>query len=298
MNVFITGAAGFIGGTIANRLLAAGHRVSGLVRNTEKADALAALGIAPIAGTLDDHDLLVREARAADAVINAANSDHRLAVEAMIEGLAGSGKPFLHTSGSSIVGDEAAGEPTDAVYDEDHLPVPRPDKAARVAIDDHIRAAAGQGVRSAVLCNTLIYGHGRGLSRDSVQLPTLLARARRTGVMRHVGRGLNIWSNVHIDDVADAYLLALEKAAPGAFYFIENGEASYRDMTAAIARVLNLGDPQPWPIDEAIAELGVGKAVYSLGSNSRVRGLRARPLLGWTPRQPAVLDWIANGMLG
>ena len=205
---------------------------------------------------------------------------------------------MLHTSGSSIVGDAAAGEPTAAIHDEDHLPAPRPDKAARVAIDDHVRAAAKAGVRSAVLCNTLIYGHGRGLSRDSVQLPTLLERARRTGVMRHIGRGLNIWSNVHIDDVADVYLLALEKTGPGAFYFIENGEASYRDMTVAMARVLGLGAPQPWPIEEAIAELGQATAVYSLGSNSRVRGARARQRLGWTPRQPSVLDWIARDMTG
>ncbi len=64
MNVFITGATGFIGGTIAARLLAAGHRVSGLVRNPAQADALAALGIAPVAGTLDDRDLLIAQAHA------------------------------------------------------------------------------------------------------------------------------------------------------------------------------------------------------------------------------------------
>ncbi len=229
-------------------------------------------------------------------MINAASSDHRGAIDALIDGLAGSGKPLLHTSGSSIVGDAAAGEPTAAVYDEDRLPVPHPDKAARVALDAHVRAAAKSGVRSVVLCNTLIYGHGRGLSRDSVQLPTLFERARRTGVMRHVGRGLNIWSHVHVDDVADAYLLALGKSPAGAFYFIANGEASFRDMTKAMAQVLGLGDPQPWPIEEAIAELGVGAAVYSLGSNSRVRGTRARTQLGWTPRAPMVRDWIVREM--
>src|SRR5690349_5189140 len=131
MNVFITGATGFIGGSVAQRLLAAGHRISGLVRNPAQADALAASGITPVAGTLDDHEVLAREARAADAVINAASSDHRGALDAFIEGLTGSGKVLLHTSGSSIVGDAAAGEPIDAVYDEDHLPTPRPDKAAR-----------------------------------------------------------------------------------------------------------------------------------------------------------------------
>ncbi|WP_162601017.1 NAD(P)H-binding protein, partial [Paraburkholderia sp. C35] len=99
MNIFITGASGFIGGSIAAGLVRAGHRVTGLIRNPDHAAELKRLGIEPIVGTLDDRDLLIAQAKAADAVINAASSDHRGAVEALIEGLAGSNKPFLHTSG-------------------------------------------------------------------------------------------------------------------------------------------------------------------------------------------------------
>jgi hypothetical protein len=49
-----------------------------------------------------------RDAR--DADVNAADSDHLGAVEALIGGLAGWGKPLLHTSGSSIVSGTANGE--------------------------------------------------------------------------------------------------------------------------------------------------------------------------------------------
>jgi nucleoside-diphosphate-sugar epimerase len=296
MKIFVTGAAGFIGGSIAARLAGAGHQVTGLVRKPEQLDELAKIGATGVVGTLNDRDLLIAQAQAADAVINAASSDNRAAVEAIIEALAGSGKVFLHTSGSSIVGDASGGEGTDQIYFEDQLPAPTPDKAARVAIDDLVLAAAGKGVRSAVLCNTLIYGHG-ALPRDSVQLPRLLKQARKSGVVRHVGRGLNIWSNVHIDDVVDLYLLALEKTEAGVFYFVESGEASFRDMTAAIARALNLGEPQDWPLDQAKEEWGYEMASYGLGSNSRVRGRRARTLLGWQPHRPSVLDWIAKDML-
>lgn len=296
MKIFVTGAAGFIGGSIAARLAGAGHQVTGLVRKPEQLDELAKIGVTGVVGTLNDRDLLIAQAQAADAVINAASSDNRAAVEAIIEALAGSGKVFLHTSGSSIVGDASGGEGTDNIYFEDRLPAPTPDKAARVAIDDLVLAAAGKGVRSAVLCNTLIYGHG-ALPRDSVQLPRLLKQARKSGVVRHVGRGLNIWSNVHIDDVVDLYLLALEKTEAGVFYFAESGEASFRDMTAAIARALNLGEPQDWPLDQAKEEWGYEMASYGLGSNSRVRGQRARTQLGWQPHRPPVLDWIAKDML-
>jgi nucleoside-diphosphate-sugar epimerase len=296
MKIFVTGAAGFIGGSIAAALVRKGHEVTGLARKPEQAQELAKIGVSAVIGDLNDRELLIAQAQAADAVINAASSDNRAAVEALIDGLSGTGKIFLHTSGSSIVGDASGGEGTDKIYHEDALPAPTPDKAARVAIDDLVLAAADKGIRSAVLCNTLIYGHG-ALPRDSVQLPRLLKQARKSGIVRHVGPGRNIWSNVHIDDVVDLYLLALEKTPAGTFYFVESGEASFREMSNAIAQALQLPPAQDWPLEQAKEEWGYEMASYGLGSNSRVRGQRARTLLGWAPRRPAVLDWIANDML-
>ena len=296
MKVFVTGAAGFIGGSIAAGLVKAGHEVTGLVRKPEQLEEVKKIGVTGILGTLNDRDLLIAQAQAADAVINAASSDNRAAVEAFIDALTGSGKVFLHTSGSSIVGDASGGEGTDKIYHEDNLPEPTADKAARVGIDRLVLDAANNGVRSAVLCNTLIYGHG-ALPRDSVQLPRLLKQARKSGIVRHVGSGRNIWSNVHIDDVVDLYLLALDKTQAGAFYFVESGEAAFRDMSAAIAKALNLGEAQDWPLEQAKEEWGYEMASYGLGSNSRVRGERARKQLGWQPHRPPVLDWIANDML-
>jgi nucleoside-diphosphate-sugar epimerase len=297
MNVFVTGAAGFIGGSIATGLIRAGHKVTGLVRSQDQADELRALGITPVIGTLDNSVLLAEQARAADAVINAASSDHRGAVEALLSALSGSNKVFLHTSGSSIVGDASGGKSSDVVYFEDKLPEPTVDKAARVAIDNLILAAAKDGVNSAVICNTLIYGHSLGVNRDSVQLPRLLKQARKSGVVRHVGPGQNIWSNVHIEDVVSLYLLALTKNLPGTFYFVESGEASFIDMTTAIAQALVVGAAQDWPLKDAEAEWGYEMANYGLGSNSRVRGKKARELLGWVPKRTSVIEWIRDEMV-
>lgn len=297
MTIFLTGASGYIGGAVAVRLLRDGHRIRGLVRSPEKAAQLEALGVEPVIGDLSDTALLAREAKAADAVVNAASADDRAAVEAVLDALTGSGKPFLHTSGTSVVADDAGGEwASDRIYDEGTPVEPVPGKAARVAIDRLIVEAAGRGVRSTVLCNSLIYGTGPGLNADSVQIPTLVAEARKSGVVRHVGRGLNIWSNVHVDDMAELYTLALARAPAGAFYYVENGEASFAEAAAAIARRLGLGAPQPWPVDDAIAALGFGHAVYSLGSNSRVRGKRARAELGWAPKHASLIQWIETEM--
>ena len=297
MNVFVTGAAGFIGGSIATGLVKAGHHVTGLVRSAEQAAELTALGIAPVIGSLDDAAVLTEQAHKADAVINAASSDHRAAVETLLTALQGSNKPFLHTSGSSIVGDASGGKASETIYFEDNLPEPTVDKAARVAIDNLILAAANDGVNSAVICNTLIYGHSLGVQRDSVQLPRLLKQARKSGVVRHVGTGQNIWSNVHIEDVVALYLLALTKNVPGTFYFVESSEAAFVDMTTAIADALKLGKPQDWPLAEAEAEWGYEMANYGLGSNSRVRGKHARELLGWAPKRTSVVEWIRHEMV-
>ena len=110
MKLFVTGASGYIGGSVAEKLRAAGHEVLGLVRSEEKARLVKERGIEPIIGTLDDAPILADVAERADGVINAASSDHRGAVEALVAALERSGKPLIHTSGSSIVCDDALGD--------------------------------------------------------------------------------------------------------------------------------------------------------------------------------------------
>jgi nucleoside-diphosphate-sugar epimerase len=291
MRLFVTGASGFIGGSFAAEAVRRGHQVRGLVRSVEKVEACKAFGIVPVLGTLADHALLADEARAADAVVNAASSDDRYAVDALLKALAGSDKALIHTSGSSIVADHANGEPSDAIFDEDHMPTPAADKAARVALDQAILSEPG--IRSVILCNALIFGDALGPEARSVQLPLLIDHARESGHAHFIGRGLNRWSSVHIADVVDLYLLALEKAPPRTFAFVESGEAAFRDMAQAIADALELGDPVSMTIEAAEARWGRSRALYSLASNSRVRSLRTRAW-GWSPRHPSVSRWIGG----
>jgi len=285
--IFVTGATGFIGGSIAQRLVAGGADVRGLTRSSDRAAALERLGIRPVVGALADAALLAHEAGAADAVINAADADHREAVDTLIQALAGSGKTLIHTSGSSIVADEAGGEPADAVHTD--IPAhPVAGKAARVAIDRSVLAAAAANVRSVVVCPTMIYGLGRGPTTESQQIPALLRHARDSGISHYVGRGLNRWSNVHIDDVAELYLLALERAAPGSFFYAENGEATLLEIARDIARHLDVGGPESLSVEAASKVWEPAAVRYGFGSNSRVRADRAREDLGWSPRNSSI----------
>src|SRR5262249_5770312 len=61
----------------------------------------------------------------------------------------------------------------------------------------------------------------------------------------------------------------------------------------AIAARLGLGAAQSWSAEEAIAAWGRNMAVFSLGSNSRIRG-KAAADLGWSPRPRSVTQWIAD----
>ena len=294
MKIFVTGANGYIGGSVASALITDGHKVRGLVRSKEKADAVAAHGVDPVIGSLDDADLLQAEARAADAVVNAASSDHRGAVEALISGLSGSGKPLIHSSGSSIVADLAMGEPSDRIFDEMTPIVPLTERAARIAIDQLVLTAPG--IQSVVLCNSMIYGSALGSPAQSVQIPALVRQAKVSGVARYIGRGLNRWSNVHIADVAALYVLAIARAPAGSFMYVESGEEALGEIVRAIAAQLGLGPAQSISAEEAIAFWGRKLAVFSLGSNSRVRG-RAAVNLGWLPAHRSITRWIASDLI-
>ena len=129
MKIFITGASGYIGGSVAAALMAAGHQVSGLARSNGATAALARLGMTPVRGTLDDAEVLAKAAHDADVTVNAANAGHRAAAEAILLGLADTGKTFLHTDGSSIVGTRARGELVETVFDEDTPFTPTPQRA-------------------------------------------------------------------------------------------------------------------------------------------------------------------------
>jgi nucleoside-diphosphate-sugar epimerase len=296
MRIFLTGASGYIGGSLAEALRARGDRVVGLTRTRERADELEARGIAPVVGGLKDWDLLIAQAKAADAVINTADADDAYAASALLTALRGSTKTLLHTSGTSVVGDMAAGEPSDVVHTEDSYLAGgyRFEKAGRVAIDRAVLAAAGDGLRTIVVCPSMIYGTGTGLHRDSAQVPGLMRVSRALGAGGHVGRGENRWSNVHIADLVDLYLLALDRAPPGSFFFPENGQASLKDIAAAISRQLGFGGrTRALSLAEALEHWPPSAVHSSLASNVRVTAAKARGVLGWQPRHGSIFEAIA-----
>lgn len=296
-NVFITGVTGYIGGSVAARLIANGYHVSGLVRTEDegKIEQLKQCGITAVIGSLDDVDILTKAAQEADAVIHTANVDHQASVFTLVAALERSGKTLITTTGSSIVTDHADGEYAGAIFHtEDTYFEPVPYRIPRVDINRYVRqAATDKGIRTIVICPSMIYGEGRGLQPYSDQIPKLIALSQKEGAGMYFGKGLNRYSNVYIDDLTNLYLLALEKATGGSFFFAENGHNSFKEIADMISHYLGFDGKTISVTIEHVIEYHGESARLGVASNSLVCSLNAKRL-GWIPQGPTLSEYFKS----
>ncbi|WP_225198927.1 SDR family oxidoreductase [Gluconobacter oxydans] len=277
MHVFVTGATGWVGSAVVKDLLAAGHQVTGLARNDEKAARLAASGATVLRATLDDLDALKNAASEADAVIHTAfNHDFskflesaaqdRRVIEALGSALEGSERPLLVTSGLS-------GLPAGAT--EADLPDPASPRRSEAAA----RALKERGVRAATV-RLAPSVHGIG---DHGFIPIVIRLAREKGVSAYVGDGQNTWSGVYRLDAAKVYRLALEQGVTEPVYHAVADEAvSFGDIAGVIGRGLGL------PVEPRERE-HFGWFANMAAANMAASSARTRALLGWTPTGPSLL---------
>jgi nucleoside-diphosphate-sugar epimerase len=288
MRIFLTGASGYIGSAVAERLRAAGHQITGLARSDASAARLRSAGIEAVRGDFSDPSSVAAGARSADGVISMATTyDAAIdgpAVNAIVEALAGSNKPFIYTSGIWSHGDTAG-----KVVDESSPPKPAALVAWRQGVEDRVLAAAKQKIRTVVIRPAIVYGRGAGIPAGFVD------SARKEGAAQFVGTGENRWPFVHVDDLADLYLLALEKAPPGTLLLGVSGRSySVRDVAAAASRGAGAeGRIRAWPLEEARKK--IGPYADALVLDQQASGKRAQQLLGWRPHRPDVLEDLERG---
>jgi len=289
MRVFVTGATGFVGSAIVQELLGAGHRVLGLARSDSGAALLAAAGAEVHRGSLEDRDSLKRGAAAAEGVIHtafihdfsdfAANAQtDQLAIEAMANGLAGSDKPFIVTSGT-------LGLPPGRPGTEDDLPGPAsPRKSEETGI-----AAVAQGVRSMTIrLSPSVHGDG-----DHGFVPALIKFAREKGFAIYVGDGKNRWPAVHRLDAAKLYRLALEKGAAGArFHGVADEGIPLRQIAEIIGQRLKVPVVSKTP--EQAGEL-LGFIGHVLAMDAPASNALTRERLSWHPTEVGLIRDLEQG---
>jgi len=293
--IFITGITGYIGGTIAVKLKEKGYKVLGLVRNDNNTDVLEKSGIQCIKATLHDIDILYKAISISDAVIHTADSDDAQVVDNFLSILKGTNKTFIYTSGSNIIANWEKPETAEFVYTEDFPLNTNFSAGHRVLINQQILRSAIDGVRSIVIVPSMVYGTGLLINKESKQIPILIKTAKEKNSAVYVGKGTHCWSNVHVEDLAELYILALEKAKPGSYFFAENGITSFKDIADAIQYRLNLkGNSISLNKTEAIETWGEMMATVAFGSDCRLNADKARLFLEWKPTHNSVLEWIKS----
>lgn len=114
--------------------------------------------------------------------------------------------------------------------------------------------------------------------------------AQEHGAARYVGNGLNRWTCVHVDDLAELYLLALEKAPAASIFNGAHGAAiPLIDIARAASEGAGAADRvAEWPLDEAREALG--SFADAIACDQLVSGERAKCTLGWRPSRHSLLD--------
>ncbi|KAF9427807.1 hypothetical protein BGZ94_004098 [Podila epigama] len=326
-------SAGYIGGTFLERWKYDENwrddfKVRVLVRNSAHAEKeLRPMHVEPVIGSLEDSDLLTREDADADVVLNFADADHLPAIKALLKGLTAPRKEgavrkrpiLIHTSGISSLADDAYGDyKSDVIYyDNDPaqlatLGIDRPHRK----VDFEVLDPSLKGkVDTYIVSPPLIYSIGLGTGNEHpVQIPFMIKCSYDYGTALQVEKGLNVWSKVDIFDLADFYILLLERAlkepqedgkvhvdengnaipelpknADG-YWFVEDGEIDMNQIARwiatefieldvyrydLIAETTREEESSLWDRDVRVGPL--------LGSNARCRAVKAREFLGWKP---------------
>jgi phosphoglucomutase len=278
MRIFLTGATGFIGTALTGKLQAAGHHVVGLARSEASAARLRARCVEPVSGDLRDGAVIAAAVARCDAAVHlaiefsaeAARLD-RIAIDSILEGLGKSGRPFLYTSGVWVMGNTG-----DAGVDEDAPVNPPPLVAWRPQHERLVLEA--QGVRGVVIRPARVYGRGGGSGE------AFRKEARTAGVVHHIGDGANRWPFVHVDDLADLYVLALG-AAGGSLYFASVGApVRVRELASAAAAGVPV---EAVPLADARATMGPLADAQVL--DQVIASTKAQRELGWKPVEPGII---------
>ncbi|HYT05752.1 MAG TPA: NAD-dependent epimerase/dehydratase family protein [Gemmatimonadales bacterium] len=211
MQVFVTGATGYVGSSVATAFRRVGHRVWGLTRSEAKARRLAQQEIQPVIGDLANPKSYADVAAECAVLVHAAFeysaqgvAKDKTAIEALVEAGRRGARPktLIFTSGAWVHGDTG-----DRMVDETTPLNPVALVAWRPAHEQLVLQAPG--VRGLVIRPGCVYGGPGGLTAP------WFADASAGKPPTVVGDGRNRWTMVHADDLADAYLRVGESGLGG-----------------------------------------------------------------------------------
>ncbi len=282
MRILVIGATGYLGTHVTRHLAATGASVSGLSRGKAGDAKVEAAGGTPVRGDLVALDAVIAEAVTHDAVIYTAQlmlQEEHDAMQALLRGLGGSGRTLIFTSGTGLLSQRTDGEWSEDSFAEDDPFIPSRYIGFRHVTETLIRSAGWTGsVNAMVVRPSMIWGHG-----GCGHISRFHRDADEHDEVGYLGRGLNLYSNVHVDDLAALYSLALERGVAGALYHAVAGEVANRTIAQGVAAARGVAT-RSLTLGEAIERWGKFDTLIGMATCSRSRAPRSRRELGWSPR--------------
>ncbi|MCJ1353972.1 MAG: hypothetical protein MMC33_003959 [Icmadophila ericetorum] len=321
IKIFVIGVTGYIGGDAFYEIHNAHPEIeyTCLVRNSDKGAQVASQypKVRLVYGDLDSVEILEEEAKKADIVMNLADCDHLVGVNALIKGISSQQREtpafLIETSGTGILLYEdmqrkVLGEPSEKTYDDWEgisTMISFPDDAPHRHVDKVVIAADnGSMIRTVIVCPPTIYGPGRGPGNKRGHQIYELARATLT--LKHgvqIGKGEAVWTEVHIWDLSNVYIKLVEAAISGGgkatwgtegYYFTENGFFKWGDAAKWVATAAHkqgfLQQDYVKQISGEEADKLSQQGSVMWGANSRGKAIRARKILGWEPKERSLKD--------
>jgi dihydroflavonol-4-reductase len=307
---FVTGATGFIGTTLIERLLARGDEVRALVRDIGRATELRAMGADLVRGDVARPDSFAEAVPDVDVVVHLAGLVKALSREEFfavnVEGTRTLARVaaqstrarFVLVSSLAAAGPSTPGRPRT----ETDRPAPVSSYGqSKLAAEDALRSFAPT-LDASIIRPPIVYG-----PRDREFLPSLF-RMARTGLIARSGSGEKRYSLIHVNDLAAMIIDVSERGArvdetgTAGVYFCADGaeytwEALARGALAALGRrgaVVPIPEVFTWlaaGASSAVARMTGHPAILSLDKMMEIRepawtcsSDKARRELGWTPR--------------
>lgn len=294
MKVFILGGSGFIGGGVARRFQKAGYHVTTMSQTQDGVGRLKSLGYEALMGSMTEPGPWLDELATADVVVYAAQSragkrstsswlaksratrDAALSLILPTLEKGGRCKAFLYTSGIVVIGDHGA----DSVSES----TPRSETALgdfHAESEALILEAAARGLPSVVLRPGFVYGPAGSFAEFFI-------KEARKGFYPYPGSGSNFIPWVHIDDLAEAYVLAAANPPVGEMIHVVDDEpvrlADFGRMLVAVA-----GGGRTMGVPKWLVSLIAGAPlVEMLTASYRPSNDKAKRLLGWRPLHSTV----------
>jgi nucleoside-diphosphate-sugar epimerase len=300
MKVFILGGGGFIGGGVARGFRSAGYRVTTMSQTQEGVCRLRRLEYDAPMGSMTEPGPWLDELATADVVVYAAQSragkrltsswlaksratrDAALKLILPILEKGGKCKAFLYTSGIVVVGDHGAEIVSEST------------RRSKTALGDFhaesealILEAAVRGLPAVILRPGFVYGPDGSFAEFFI-------KEAKKGFYPYPGRGSNFIPWVHIDDLAEAYVLAADNPPVGeVIHVVDDEPIRLADFARTLVNAAGGGRTMGMP-KWLVALIAGAPLVEMLTASYRSSNDKAKRLLGWKPLHPTIREGLPS----